>query len=339
MIIDLENFISRERKHWDELESMLRRMEEDPLFAMNLEELERFHYLFERTSADLGRVGTFAAEPEIHGYLEALVARVYGEIHEVRGKSHRFDPIGWFFKTFPRTFRKQITAFWLALAATLIGCAFGGAAIALDPEAKSVLMPFEHLQRSPQERVKEEEKAVTDRLRGSKASFSSFLMTHNIQVSIMVFALGATWGVGTLLMLFQNGLMLGAVVVDYISAGETRFLAGWLLPHGSFEIPAILLAGQAGLVLAGAMIGWRRPLCFRERMRKISNDLVTLIFGVCILLVWAGFVESFLSQYHEPVLPYFLKIAFGCVELALLACFLAFSGRSKGNQTDSEETE
>ena len=32
---------------------------------------------------------------------------------------------------------------------------------------------------------------------------------------------------------------------DYILAGESVFLLGWLLPHGAIEIPAILLAGQA----------------------------------------------------------------------------------------------
>ena len=36
-----------------------------------------------------------------------------------------------------------------------------------------------------------------------------------------------------------NGVILGAVMVDYIHAGETLFLTGWLLPHGAIEIPAI----------------------------------------------------------------------------------------------------
>ena len=145
----------------------------------------------------------------------------------------------------------------------------------------------------------------------------------------MAFALGATWGLGSLIILFQNGLMLGAVSVDYILAGESKFLVGWLLPHGSFEIPAICLAGQAGLVLTGAMIGWRKSLSFLERLRAVYNDLMILLFGVSLMLVWAGFVESFLSQYHEPVLPYELKITFGCVELVLLICFLSFSGRPR----------
>ena len=64
------------------------------------------------------------------------------------------------------------------------------------------------------------------------------------------------WGVGTIVMLFYNGVILGAVTVDYIRAGQTKFLAGWLLPHGAVEIPSILIAGQAGLVLALALIGW-----------------------------------------------------------------------------------
>jgi len=46
-----------------------------------------------------------------------------------------------------------------------------------------------------------------------------------------------TCGLGTIILLFYNGVILGAVVVDYILAGQATFLLGWLLPHGSFEIP------------------------------------------------------------------------------------------------------
>jgi hypothetical protein len=54
-----------------------------------------------------------------------------------------------------------------------------------------------------------------------------------------------------------------------------------------------------------------------------------LIFGVGLLLVWAGFVEAFLSQYHEPIIPYSLKISLGLLELVLLCLFLAKSGASR----------
>jgi uncharacterized membrane protein SpoIIM required for sporulation len=135
-----------------------------------------------------------------------------------------------------------------------------------------------------------------------------------------------TFGVGTIILLFYNGVILGAVTVDYLRAGQMKFLLGWLLPHGAVEIPSIIIAGQAGLMLAGALIGWGRRVPLTARLREISRELLTLIGGVSLLLVWAGFVEAFLSQYHEPIIPYAAKIAFGLVELCLLTLFLAKSG-------------
>jgi hypothetical protein len=72
----------------------------------------------------------------------------------------------------------------------------------------------------------------------------------------------------------------------------------------------------------------------KTRLRQISPDLVTLIFGVGIMLVWAGFVEAFLSQYHEPIIPYWAKISFGAVELCLLALFLSKSGRQPTEEAE-----
>ena len=95
-----------------------------------------------------------------------------------------------------------IRAFYLSLAVTLAGCAFGGFAIALDPQSKPALMPFSHLLQDPAQRVAEEESASSDRLSDQKSSFSAFLMTHNIKVSIFTLAMGMTWGLGTIILLY-----------------------------------------------------------------------------------------------------------------------------------------
>ncbi|MDX1709011.1 MAG: stage II sporulation protein M, partial [Desulfobacterales bacterium] len=58
-----------------------------------------------------------------------------------------------------------------------------------------------------------------------------------------------------------------------------------------------------------------------------------LICGVALMLVWAGIVEAFFSQYHEPVLPYTFKIAFGCVELSILVLYLGLAGRKKSSKS------
>ncbi len=329
MIIDLPKFIARERPHWAALENLLDRLEEDPGRAMDIERIKAFHALYQRTSADLAKIATFSSEPETLRYLETLVARAYGEIHESRSRGSGPPLRERFLGGFPAAVRRRAAALALAVAVTLLGCAFGGFAVSFDPEAREVIIPFSHLHRGPADRVADEESAATDRLHGGKSTFSASLMTHNVRVSILVLALGMTWGVGTLLLLFYNGVILGAVAVDYVLAGQTKFLLGWLLPHGAVEIPAILIAGQAGLVLAGALLGRGDRSALRTRLRLVSADLVTLIFGAAVLLAWAGFVEAFLSQYHEPVIPYALKIGFGALELALLVLFLARGGPAR----------
>jgi len=330
MIIDLNRFILEERPYWNELEEMLRSLERDPDKRLNLDRIKHLHYLYQRASADLGKIITFSSEPEIRRYLESLVARAYGEIHGTKTKRYRFKLRSWLLTTFPQTFRRHVSAFYLALAITLLGTIFGGLIITLDPYAKREILPFGHGLINPSERVYQEESATEDRLKNVRANFSSYLMTHNTRVSIFSMALGMTWGVGTVILLFYNGVILGAICLDYILSGETVFLIGWLLPHGAIEIPAILIASQAGLVLAGAIIGQaNRFFPLKIRLRLISKDLVTLISGVAVMLVWAGIVEAFFSQYHEPVIPYEVKIGFGILELILLTLFLWKSGRKK----------
>ena len=339
MIIDLRRFIAEEKPFWTELETVLDGIEEYPERRMTLEQAKRFHYLYQRTSADLAKIATFSAEPETNRYLESLVARAYGEVHETRGTGQRAAPGAWFLGTFPRTFRKHFRAFLLSLAITLAGFAFGGLAVVLDPDAKEVLLPFPHLQGSPSERVAHEEKAADDELKGTKITGATWYMTHNTQVSIFTAGLGITFGVGTVIMLFYNGVILGAVALDYVRAGQSTFLLAWLSPHGVIEIPAILLAGQAGLVLAGALIGWGKSVALRTRLRNVSGDLTTLCFGVALLLVWAGFIEAFVSQYHEPILPYAFKIGFALVELFLLVLLLARSGAKDSGPSSRRSTQ
>jgi uncharacterized membrane protein SpoIIM required for sporulation len=329
MILDLPRFVAAEQSYWRELEAMLDRMDSDPAGRMDLVAMERFHYLYERASADLARMATFSAEAEAREHLESLVARAYGEIHSASERGLRLRPLHWLFTTFPATVRRHAHLLGIAVAVSLLGAAFGSLAVLRDPDAKAVIMPFPGLEGSPAERVAKEEKAPSQQLRGHHAEFSAMLMTHNIQVSIATFTLGIGWGVGTVGVLFYNGVAMGAVSADYVRAGQTQFLLGWLLPHGVIEIPAFLIAGQAGLLLASAIVGWGRRSTRRQRLRAVAGDLVTLAGGVAVLLVWAGLVEAFLSQYHRPVVPYSLKIGFGIAELILLLLFLLRSGRGE----------
>lgn len=325
MIIDLPRFIQTERPTWTELELLLDQLASETNRQLSLAEAQRFHFLYQKVSADLGRVSTFASEPAIRRYLESLVARSYAEINETRGRDRTWRPFHWFFIEFPTVFRRHVRAFWLSIMISVLGVLFGGTAVLFDDEAKAAIVPggFEHVLKDPAQRVAEEESAATDEGDAHRATFAGALMRNNITVSIRALAFGMTWGVLTVLVLLYNGIILGQVVFDYVNAGQGVFLAAWLLPHGSIELPAIFIAGQGGLILARAMIGRGDRAPLGARLRAVSKDVMTIIGGVAVMLVWAGIVESYMSQHHEPRLPYWIKIAFGSLELVALTVFLS----------------
>ncbi len=125
MIIDLPCFKSpAERPYWDELHALLSAMDTDPERRMSLSEVQRLHYLYERCSADLSRLDTFATDPSLRAFLESLVSRAYSDIHETRappqiqleegcaGVSARVSAGTW-------------ARFSCPGSVTLLGCAFG----------------------------------------------------------------------------------------------------------------------------------------------------------------------------------------------------------------------
>ena len=333
MIIDLAGFCKNGQPRWDALEDILDRLDESPGASLAAEEAVRFHNLSESVFCDLAELDSAARAPELRERLSRLAARACAVTRAVprgaRGSAasqeSRFSARRWLFRTFPAAFRRHFAAFTLACAVTVAGAVFGAAAVALDPPARHVLMPFGHDRTNPSERVAKAEKRGLDGSHGS-AGFSSMLFANNTRVSILALAGGIAFGAATVLLLFFNGAILGAIMLDYIVEGQSLFLAAWLLPHGAVEIPCILIAGQAGIVLGAALFGMRSRLRFAARMRLALPDIARLIAGATFLLVFAALVEAFLSQLHSPAIyPY--KILFGAAELMLLAAYLLRCGK------------
>lgn len=327
MILDFDRFVKNERPHWLALEAMLERIERRTGDAPTLAESRRLYYLYRRAASGMSQMGTFSGHEETVRYLEDLVARAHLEVHESRGAVALPKLWHWLSADAPRTVRRHGIALFLSTLLMMLGGTLGGVLLVVDEGAKLTLMPFSHLGGDPSERVAREEAEINEGLAERHATFSAQLMTNNIRVSFMAMAFGVTYALGTAIMLFYNGVILGAVLVDYVRAGEGVFLTGWLLPHGSVEIPAILLAGQAGLMIGHAMIGWGNSLRLRDRMRVVLPDILSILGLVVLLLIWAGLIESFFSQYHEPFLPYAVKITFGAIQLTLLGVYLFMVGR------------
>jgi len=49
-------------------------------------------------------------------------------------------------------------------------------------------------------------------------------------------------------------------------------------------------------------------------MRQSMREWLVLIAGLSLMLSWAGIMEAFFSQHHEPELPYAFKVAIGGAE-------------------------
>lgn len=329
MILDLERFQAQERPRWSRLESLLVQLENRPDRLVKPAEAELLQELYAQTAADLNRVTHGAFAPDLRQYLERLVARAYAELYYARPtRSELWQPRRWLriFTAFPMAFRRQGRYFAVSVLVTLLGCALGGLAVRYDPAAVDVLLPADYL-RNPGMRVHQEEKRQGRHSDSAEteAVFSAELIRHNIQVSLLTAALGVTFGIGTALLLFENGLLLGAVAVRYTQQGFGLFVTAWLLPHGAFEIPSILIAGQAGFYLARLLLRRKED----RQMRKSINEWLLLIAGLAMMLVWAGLMEAFFSQHHAPVLPYGFKVAVGAAELVLLTIYLLLIGKGK----------
>jgi uncharacterized membrane protein SpoIIM required for sporulation len=329
VILDLQRFQAHAQPRWSKLESLLAALEGRPDRRLNPTEAEQLQELYAQTAADLNRVTHGALAPDLRQYLERLVARAYAELYYAPPtRSEVWEPRRWLriFAAFPEAFRRQSRFFVLAVMITALGCALGGLAVRYDPASVEVLLPADYL-RNPDQRVQQEEKGQNRHLDSAQieAAFSAKLITHNVQVALLAAALGVTFGIGTALLLFENGVLLGAVAVRYAQQGLGLFVAAWLLPHGAFEIPSILIAGQAGFYLARLLLRRRED----RDMRRTIREWLLLIGGLAMMLVWAGMMEAFFSQHHAPALPYGFKVAVGAAELVLLTVYLLLMGRGK----------
>jgi uncharacterized membrane protein SpoIIM required for sporulation len=147
---------------------------------------------------------------------------------------------------------------------------------------------------------------------------SSFIMTNNLSVSFSAFAGGILFGAGSFYILFTNGLMLGAVVVACERAGMSVPLWSFMSPHGSLELPAIVIAGAAGLCLGrGMLFPGIHP--WKDSVAQAGARAVRLVSGTIPMLFVAGCLEGFFSPSSAPV---WLKFTVGGSLFVLLQVWL-----------------
>ncbi len=325
--MDLSDFISRRQARWQQLATLLDRESDKNSAKLTGAEIEELFAMYRLTSSDLSLLQTRGGSPALTDYLEALVARAYQQITVPRG--------GGFFRgwwriirhDFPLTVRRQ----WpLVLTATLIMAAGILASYVLTlahPSAALSFVPYEFFRQSPAanvaHRVKEQASGHFEFSAAKNFAFSAFLFTHNILAGILSFALGMTFGIGTVVFQFFNGCDVGSLAARYQADNVFTYFIAWVGPHGALELPALTFSSTAGLVLAQAQ--WTRGGRHGSVLRAIQAqrlDIVNLLVGSATLFICAGCIEGGFSQLAAPVIPYGLKIAVAAAIFGVLLCYL-----------------
>lgn len=325
---DVNRFIVERGPSWESLEGLLSDVENNGLKSLSIERARELGDLYRDASSDLVLVRGEGGSASVCDYLNALVARGYAATRPPR-RAQFSTVLRFFTHSFPRLFRQE----WkLVLASALIfwgGGAIGAAVMHFDPGSAHIVMPAQHADTSPQERVARDEGNV---LSGDQSvSFTAFLFTNNIRVTFLAFAAGITAGVGTFAILGLNGVPIGALAAQYHQAGEGLFFWAWILPHGIPELTVVFIAGAAGFVLGrGVLFPGRRRRT--EALAIEGKTAVKLIFGGMPLLVFAGIIEGTVSQIHEPTLPYVIKLLIALVLGGFLYAYLLLAGRGEDEE-------
>jgi uncharacterized membrane protein SpoIIM required for sporulation len=117
------------------------------------------------------------------------------------------------------------------------------------------------------------------------------LAINNWLVAVDVSYSGLAAGVPAVVSLVFNGLIVGAVsgVVDPVA-----FLA-LVAPHGVIEIPAIVIAGSAGISLGGVGVGAVRGRSDDDDVTAAIRRVYRVLLGLVPLFVVAALIEAFLT--------------------------------------------
>jgi len=138
------------------------------------------------------------------------------------------------------------------------------------------------------------EKEVADQITG-KDSPEIFvkLFLNNLEACILLFLGGASFGILTIFIISLNGVLIGAIMEIVRKDHSVAFVAAAILPHGIFEIPAFILSGALGIMLAQSLIAeWYFGTDTNEDAQKFA--WLFILYALPLIAI-AAFVEAFIT--------------------------------------------
>jgi len=316
-------WLEKRKPYWDRLEQLIARSRSG-ISALSHSELQELGLLYRQTASDLAAVREDATGRQLSAYLNQLLGRSHNLIY--LGQKHKVSGVVRFYRdSYPQVFRETLPQTLLALAIFAVTGLVAWVVTLHDPAfAYRLLGP--HMMETIEQRKMWTESIVT-----VKPLASSGIMTNNLSVAFTTFALGITAGLGTIYMMLVNGLLIGAIGAATWKAGMALQLWSFVAPHGVLELPAIFIAGGAGLEIARGML-FPGLLPRKLSLSQAGGRAARLLLGTIPLLVVAGVIEGFFSPSAAPLV---MKFSLAAVLFCALLAYLFLSGNLRPSTVGS----
>lgn len=314
--------LAQRESSWRELDTLLGRLDSQPLRRATAAEVLRLGELYRAACTDLMLADAHDLPRDTVNYLHVLVGRAHNAVYRARG--FRFSDWGVIlFGEVPRRLRSDpalrlsALVFWgLFLLCALL--AAGRPGFAEKVVGEQFVEQMDEMYSQPVDQVRGDGRSRND------TAMAGFYIQHNTSIGLQCYAWGLFLGLGSLLQLVSNGMILGTVFGHMaVSPSSSNFFT-FVTAHGPFELTAIVFAGAAGLRLGWgvivSLVQWRIDPLREEAVRSLQTAA-----AASLLFVLAAFLEGYVSA---SSLPYQAKagIAGACALLLLL--YLALGGRT-----------
>jgi uncharacterized membrane protein SpoIIM required for sporulation len=322
--MNVKRWIARREPSWQEFDALLRQAEKKGLRSLQTQQVKQLASLYRSISADLARARTNQVSDALVQQLQSLTSRGYSQIYQ-GSRRQDWQAVAEFYRTgFPAIVRETWVYIAIAAALFIFGGLIGWWFSWQDSAFLALVVPDSII-----DQVLEDGELWMGSILGIEPVASSSIMVNNIRVSLLAIFGGVTMylaavpmitppGTFTIFILFMNGLLIGAVSTLVAQGGLAYPFWAFVFPHGSLELPAIFLAGGAGLLLARSIL-FPGQLKRVDALRCYGTKAAKLVYGLIPLMVIAGVIEGFFSP--NPAIPDVVKYVTGAGLFALLMVY------------------
>jgi len=267
--------------------------------------------LYRQVAADLSVLRQDSTARSYAVHVNQLLARAHHIIYSGR-KTNLLTLYRFLKDEYPAIFQRHIGYVLVSLLVTVAWGGLGAVLTSTRPEFMRHFLPLSMIA------TMERHEMWTESLVTMAPLATSAIMTNNLSVCFTMFAGGITFGLLTFYSLYVNGMLLGVVGAACHQYGMSVQLWSFVAPHGSLELPSIVIAGAAGFCIARAML-FPGELRWKESLARGGIEATRLVSGIIPMLVVAGCLEGFFSGSHAPV---WLKFTVGGLLFTMLNLWL-----------------